>query len=147
MELDLILPSSMMVRRETFLRVGMFDPDLYGFEDFDLTARLRREGRFIFIEKPGFCYRVHSHAQSASGGMKIIRSRERFLLKMQELYRNEPAKQDLIRQMLADCYSDWGMTELKAGHAGEAREKLRRSLRYNPTKFRTYSRLVRSLWG
>lgn len=144
---DQLLSSAIMVRREAFVRAGMFDEELHGFEDFDLAARLRQEGRFVFIEEPGMCYRINQGGQSQSGGLRIIRSRERFLLKMQELYRNEPVKQDLIRQMLADCYSDWGMTELKAGHAGEAREKLRRSLRYNPTKFRTYSRLVRSLWG
>lgn len=143
---DQLLSSAIMVRREAFVRAGMFDEQLHGFEDFDLAARLRQEGRFLFIAEPGMCYRINQGGQSQSGGLRIIRSRERFLLKMQELYRNDPAKQELIRLMLADCYSDWGVTELRAGHGREARDKLRRSLRYHPAKFRTYSRLLRALW-
>jgi glycosyltransferase involved in cell wall biosynthesis len=143
---DQLLSSAILVRRDAFVRAGMFDEQLNGFEDFDLAARLRREGRFVFIEEPGMCYRINQGGQSQSGGLRIIRSRERFLLKMQELYRNEPVKQDLIRQMLADCYSDWGWSEVRGGNRRAGREKLRQSLGQNPLKFRTYSRLLRSFF-
>ena len=144
---DQLLSSAIMVRRDAFVRAGMFDEQLHGFEDFDLAARLRREGRFVFIEEPGMCYRMNTGGQSQSGGLRVIRSRERFLLKMAQLYQDDATKQGLIRGMLADTYSDWGMAEMRAGHKPEARAQFRRSLHYNPVKFRTYSRLVRSLWG
>lgn len=143
---DQLLSSAIMVRRDLFIRAGMFDEQLHGFEDFDLAARLRREGRFVFIEEPGMCYRINQGGQSQSGGLRIIRSRERFLLKMQELYRNDPAKQELIRLMLADCYSDWGWSEVRGGNLRAGREKLRLSLGQNPLRFRTYSRFLRSLF-
>ena len=144
METDQLLSSAILVRRDAFERAGMYDPHLHGFEDFDLCAHLRRQGRFVFLEESGMCYRVHAGGQSRSGGDKVIRSRERFLRRMQELYAGDPVKQQLIRTMLAECYSDWGISEVRAGNQNEGRRMLVRSLQHNPFKFRTYSRLVRS---
>lgn len=143
---DQLLSSAIMVRREAFARAGMFDEHLHGFEDFDLAARLRQEGRFLFIEEPGMCYRINEGGQSQSGGLRIIRSRERFLLKMKDLYAADAEKQALIRLMLADCYSDWGWREVGAGNSRAGREKLRQSIGQNPLKIRTYSRFLRSFF-
>lgn len=144
METDQLLSSAILVRLDSFERAGMYDPCLHGFEDFDLCARLRRQGRFVFLEESGMCYRIHGGGLSRSGGDKVIRSREHFLRRMQELYAGDPIKQALIRTMLAECYSDWGISEVRAGKRTAGRQKLLRSLRHNPFKFRTYSRLVRS---
>ncbi len=144
MEEDQLLSSAVLVRRDAFIRAGMYDTQLHGFEDFDLCARLKQQGRFLFLEESGMCYRVHGGGQSRSGGLRVIRSRERFLLRMRELYAGDRAKQELIREMLAECYSDWGMNEVRAANQGEGRQMLLRSLRQNPRKLRTYSRLLRS---
>lgn len=141
----LILPSAMLVRREAFERAGMFDPHLRGFEDFDLCARLRQQGRFVFLEESGMCYRLHKEGFSSAGGQGVVQSRERFLRRMRELYAGHQAKQEIINLLLAECYSDWGMCEVRTGNGAEARRKLLRSLRHNPLKLRTYSRLFRSL--
>lgn len=140
----LVLPSSMLVRRTVFERIGGFDPELAGFEDFDVCARLRQQGRFLFIEESGLCYRVHGGGFSQSGKVRVVKSRERFLLRMQDLYAGNKEKERLITKMLADCYSDWGMHELRAGNRQASWEKLFRSLGCNPMKWRTYSRLLRS---
>ena len=144
MEDDQLLSSAILVRRDAFERAGMYDPELRGFEDFDLCARLKQQGRFVFLEESGMCYRVHNSGFSRSGGQAVVRSRERFLLRMRELYAGDRSKQALIRIMLAECYSDWGMNELRACERAEGRRMLLRSLRYNPFKFRTYSRLLRA---
>lgn len=143
---DQLLSSAIMVRRDTFIRAGMFDEQLHGFEDFDLAARLRREGRFVFIDEPGMCYRINTGGQSQSGGLRVIQSRERFLLKMQDLYAGDSTKQALVSHMLAECYSDWGWAEVQAGKQRSGREKFRQSLGRNPLKFRTYSRWLRSFF-
>jgi len=143
-EEGLILPSAMMVRREAFERAGLFDPLLRGFEDFDLCARLKREGRFLFQEESGMCYRLHGEGFSSAGGQAVIQSRKRFLLRMKELYAGDQAKQMLISAMLAECYSDWGMYKVKTGNRREGLQMLLQSLRHNPRKFRIYSRLLRS---
>lgn len=142
----LILPSAMLVRRDAFERVGGFDHELRGYEDFDLCARLKQEGRFVFLDESGMCYRLHSGGFSGAGGRAIIRSRERFLNKMLTLYADDRAKHRILHMLLAECYSDWGMDEMRSGNVSEARVMMRRSLKFNPTKFRTYSRLLRSVW-
>lgn len=144
MEADQLLSSAILVRRDAFERAGMYDEGLRGFEDFDLCARLKREGRFVFLEESGMCYRVHSASLSHAGKETVVQSRERFLLRMKALYVGDELKQELISVMLAECYSDWGMHEVKTGRKSEGRRMLLRSLRLNPQKLRTYSRLFRS---
>lgn len=139
----LIFPSAMLVRRDTFQRIGGFDSELRGFEDFDLIARLKNQGRFMFLQESGMAYRLHAGGFSRAGQMGVIRSRERFLLRMQVLYAGDESKILLINDMLADCYSDWGMQEAKNGLPSLGWAKLIRSLQHNPSKFRTYSRLAR----
>ena len=143
----LVLPSSMLVRREVFERVGGFDSQLCGFEDFDLCARLTQQGRIVFLEESGLSYRVHESSFHRAGGRIIVRSRERFLLRMRELYAGDSQRQALINEMLAECYSDWGMDEVRAGDRSVGQQRLLRSLRHNPLKFRTYSRFLRSFFS
>lgn len=144
MEEDQLLSSAILVRRDAFERAGMYDTELRGFEDFDLCARLKRQGPFKFLEQSGMCYRVHQASLSRSGGLSVIRSRERFLLRMKDLYASDRAKQALIDIMLAECYSDWGRHEAKAGRYQLGRSLFRRSLGHNPWKLRTYGRLLRA---
>lgn len=139
----LVFPSAMMVRRDVFQRVGGFDPELRGFEDFDLMARLKQLGPFALVDESGMAYRIHAGGFTRAGGMGIIRSRERFLIRMKALYQGNAAKEVLIKQMLADCYSDWGMHDAQNGKPRNGWVKLVQSLEQYPWKFRTYSRLVR----
>ena len=139
----LVFPSAMMVRRDVFQRVGGFDPELRGFEDFDLIARLKQEGGFILLNESGMAYRLHGGGFSRAGGMGVIRSRERFLIRMRALYAGDRAKNALIDRMLSDCYSDWGMHDAKNGQPRKGWVKLIQALRQDPSKFRTYSRLLR----
>ena len=141
----LVFPSAMMVRRDVFQRVGGFDPELRGFEDFDLIARLKPQGHFVLLNESGMDYRLHGGGFTRAGGVGVMRSRERFLIRMRELYVGDQAKEALIKQMLADCYSDWGIHEVRTGNRREGRAKLMQSLRCNPAKLRTYSRLLRAI--
>ena len=139
----LVFPSAMMVRRDVFQRVGGFDSELRGFEDFDLIARLKQQGQFVLLHESGMAYRLHAGGFTRAGGIGVIRSRERFLIRMRALYAENHEKEVLINQMLADCYSDWGMHDAKEGQPHKGRVKLIQALQQDPWKFRTYSRLVR----
>jgi glycosyltransferase involved in cell wall biosynthesis len=139
----LVFPSAMIVRRDVFQRVGGFDPELRGFEDFDLIARLKQQGRFVLLNESGMAYRLHAGGFTRAGGMGIIRSRERFLIRMKALYAGDRVKNILIDRMLAECYSDWGIHATKDGQPRKGWVKLIQSLQQDPWKFRTYSRLLR----
>src|SRR5215510_13638387 len=82
----LVFPSAMMVRRDVFQGVGGFDPELRGFEDFDLIARLKQQGRLVLLRESGMAYRLHAGGFTRAGGIGVIRSRERFLIRMRMLY-------------------------------------------------------------
>lgn len=142
----LIFPSAMLIRREGFASSGGFHAELQGFEDFDLIARLKQQGEFVMVEERGMAYRLHGQGFTRAGGLHIIRSRERFLRRMEDLYRGDRTKQTIVRRMLADCYSDWGIHEVRQGNKPEGRRKLIESLRCNPAKMRTYSRLLRAIF-
>ena len=142
----LIFPSAMLIRREGFARSGGFHAELQGFEDFDLIARLKQQGEFVMVEERGMAYRLHGQGFTRAGGLHIIRSRERFLRRMEGLYRGDRTKQAIVRRMLADCYSDWGIHEVRQGNKLEGRRKLIESLRCNPAKMRTYSRFLRAIF-
>ena len=142
----LVFPSAMLLRRDVFQRVGGFDPEMRGFEDFDLIARLKQEGRFVLLNESGMAYRVHAGGFSQTGRAAVIRSRERFLIRMRALYAGDRVKNALIDRMLAECYSDWGMHDAKDGLPSKGLVKLIQSLQQGPWKFRTYSRLARVSW-
>jgi len=142
----LIFPSAMMIRKDAYERSGGFDSELQGFEDFDLIARLKQQGEFVMIEERGMAYRVHGQGFNRAGGLHIIRSREKFLRRMEDFYRGNRMKQTIVRLMLADCYSDWGIHEVRTGNKSDGRSKLIKSLRCNPAKIRTYSRLLRAIF-
>lgn len=139
----LVFPSAMLLRRDIFQRVGGFCHELRGFEDFDLIARLKLQGRFVLINESGMAYRVHAEGFSQAGRGEVIRSRESFLLRMRALYADDRSKDVIVARMLADCYSDWGMHDAKNGHLHRGWGKLIQSLKQNPCKLRTYSRFVR----
>lgn len=139
----LVFPSAMMVRRDRFQRVGGFDSELRGFEDFDLIARLKQQGRVVSLPESGMAYRLHAGGFTRAGGMGVIRSRERFLIRMRALYKGDDEKSVLIKRMLADCYSDWGMHDARNREPRKGWLRLAQSLQQDPWKFRTYSRLVR----
>jgi glycosyltransferase involved in cell wall biosynthesis len=141
----LIFPSAMMIRKEGYERIGGFHHALQGFEDFDLIARLKAQGRFVMVEERGMAYRMHGKGFTRTGGIHVIRSRETFLRRMQTLYLGHRSKQAIVKHMLADCYSDWGMHDVRIGNSQEARAKFLQSIRCNPFKFRTYTRLLRAI--
>ena len=140
-----IYPSTMLIRRVAFDRVGGFDPELGGYgEDIDLMLRLRQEGLFIFHEETGTQYRKHSTNFSGSGSDAMFRYSEKFFRKLKGCYVGDKRRQTLLNRFLAQVYSDWGKMKMRSGLRGEAQRLLLRSLKYYPWQFRTYSRLIRA---
>lgn len=140
-----IYPSTTLIRRVAFDRVGGFDPELRSYgEDIDLMLRLRPEGLFIFLGETGTQYRNHSTNFSGSGSDAMFRCAEKFFQKLEGCYVGDKKRQALLNRFLAKLYSDWGKMKMRSGLRGEAQRLLLRSLRYYPWQFRTYSRLIRA---
>jgi glycosyltransferase involved in cell wall biosynthesis len=83
-EWNFIHLSSVMVRRETFLRVGGFKEHLRYSEDWELWVRLLTAGRIGQVPLP-LCYRrIHSHQMTKSFDQIVIYHRKCRLLLMRE---------------------------------------------------------------
>ena len=53
-----------MIRHESLVNVGGFDPDFYMAEDLDLWLRLGEIGQLANLREPVLKYRLHSHSIS-----------------------------------------------------------------------------------
>lgn len=71
-----IVPSSVMVRRTAWLRVGGGDPFLSGVADWELWWRLAHLGPFICVSQPLTYYRLHP-AQMTKNLYRMLREESR----------------------------------------------------------------------
>ena len=78
---------TMLIRKECFNRVGLFDDLLNAQEDWDMWIRIAKYYRFALIKIPLVKYRLHSNQLSKNLGVKIITA-NRILVK----YANELKK-------------------------------------------------------
>lgn len=140
-----IYPSTTLIRKAAFERVGGFDPEIpwYG-EDIDLMLRLREEGQFLFLEEAGTQYRKHSSNCSGAGTDAMFHCAEKFFEKLKTRYARDRGKVAVLDKFLAQVYSDWGKTKMSSGLHREAQRLFLRSLKYYPWSVKTYSRLARA---
>jgi glycosyltransferase involved in cell wall biosynthesis len=140
-----IYPSTTLIRKAAFERVGGFDPEIpwYG-EDIDLMIRLREEGLFLFLEETGTQYRKHSSNCSGTGTDAMFNCAEKFFQKLKTRYASDTAKALLLDKFLAQVYSDWGKTKMYSGLRREAQRLFLCSLKCYPWSLKTYSRLMRA---
>ena len=76
-------PSTLLIRKECFNRVGLFDVLIGTFSDWDMWIRIAKYYRFTFIKVPLVKYRIHFNRMSENLELKII-SAERILSKYTE---------------------------------------------------------------
>lgn len=75
--------SSVMVRKECFAKVGLFDEQLPSFQDYDLWIRLAREFQFDYLQGPLLKYYVHgkkiwTDLEALDAGMEILLKKYRY---------------------------------------------------------------------
>src|ERR1700761_7573957 len=95
-----IVPSSVLVSRENFLRSGGFDTGLKGSEDWDFAIAMRQLGNFCALEEPLTLYRCSTTGLSADPEWMFLETRKmldrRLLMGL-----NRPAKWIWRRRILS----------------------------------------------
>ena len=144
-----ILPTALMVRRTAYEHIGGFDTELFFDEDADFCLRIRTLGEFMFLKEVEFAKRIHRASMTKEGESadKQFRSGEHFIRKLAIRFEHDRQKLRLVHRLLACKYSDWGWHKVRNGDGAEGFRLLSRSLRYDPARFRTYSRLLRCLYS
>ena len=60
-------PQAVLIRRDCFDKVGLFDEKLYNFNDWDMFVRISRHFLFFHIPEPLVNYNVSADAMTATG--------------------------------------------------------------------------------
>lgn len=118
-------PQSVLIRRTCFDKVGLFDENLYNFNDWDMFVRISRHFLFSHIPEPLVNYNVSADAMTATGEGRGIEAIETLFQKyLPDLEKNRP--------LLARRAYWIGSFHMRDGDAAKGRAYLRRAFRAQP---------------
>ena len=132
-------PLTLLIRKECFHRVGLFDDLLNAQEDWDMWIRIAKYYRFALIKIPLVKYRLHSNQLSKNLGVKIITA-NRILVK----YANEL---EIRRGAHSKHYFYIGNRFCHMGKTKEGQRYLLKAISLYPFCIRYYICIVGSLFG
>lgn len=136
---NLVIPSGSMFRRKTFDELGGFDESFFGSGDWDLWFRFAQKGPIGCVEKPLLRYRVHDGGASTNRE-RILMDDLRLRGKMLESLPESPDSPKLFSFIWATI----GATYEELGQKQHARQSFRASLSYNPSRLKSWYRLLRT---
>jgi glycosyltransferase involved in cell wall biosynthesis len=139
-----ILPSSAVVRRDAFERVGGFREEFrgVGFEDVFFWILVREHGPFVYVPEQLVTYRVEPLVR------RLEKYRPSFFVfeRLMRAHYGE-AGERLIRVRRQARVSAWGYSGLLAMNRGdvrEARHAFRRAFEEDPARLKNLMRLLRT---
>jgi len=132
-------PSTLLIRKECFNRVGLFDNLLNAQEDWDMWIRIAKYYRFALIKIPLVKYRLHSNQISKNLGVKIITA-NRILVK----YTDELEKRPRVH---SKHYFYIGNRLCHMGKTKEGQRYLLKAISLYPFCIRYYICIFGSLFG
>ncbi len=100
---NLMVGSSVMVRRQAIAAAGWFDPELTSIENWDLWIRIAREWEVDFVNEPLTLYRVHEGNRSADVELRR-RNIFRILAKIHDGTDRSPTARRLRRDAYFNAY-------------------------------------------
>ncbi|MGA2411993.1 MAG: glycosyltransferase [Candidatus Binataceae bacterium] len=140
-----IIPSTVAVRRDTFIASGGFDEEFRGasgYEDAFLWLLMRERGPFAYIAEP----LVRYHTGGASERMaKYLPQQDLFLLKVGKRYGYAAkALARSTRNAYSSALGHEGLQALRNGDRATARHFFKLALRDRPADLKTALRLLRT---
>jgi glycosyltransferase involved in cell wall biosynthesis len=131
LELCLVSPSAVMVRRDLFDRVGGFDERLPACEDYDLWLRVTRTHPVHLLETP-YIVKHGGHEDQLSRMPGLDRFRVRAIRKLLDAGGLSPDQERAARRVLAEKCRIYAAGCQKRGRRAEAEAFLALGRRYGP---------------
>lgn len=138
-----VLPSTVLVKKECLDRVGIFDPQPSGVEDWDLWLRIAREYEFAFVSEPLVLYRMHDTNMSAnslrmrSGEFYVL---QKTLANMLEL--SQTIDRRSLHKRLHELAFDIGYHHFILGNLPPAREYFAKALGFSSFSLKAWGYLL-----
>ncbi|MCK4321003.1 glycosyltransferase [candidate division WOR-3 bacterium] len=130
--------SSVLLRKEIFNSVGLFDENLPSRQDLDLWLRIARKYTFDYVKTPLVYIRIHKNRITEDLNMKINSRKLLFNKIYDELKRD--------RRKIARYFYETGILYLRVGNMAAGRRYLLKAFSTFP-HFKTISALGVSLLG
>jgi glycosyltransferase involved in cell wall biosynthesis len=145
---NVLMPSAVMIRRESFIRAGGFDEDFRTCGDYELWLRMAALGmKFRYVPEPLTLYRIHDR-NTSKNTKTMHEDRLKAVRKTLDHSKDRPDYPKLERIGLSSAYMLGAHTFFSAGKYEEFLKYARTAIRYDKkvidAKF--ISRYVRSLY-
>jgi glycosyltransferase involved in cell wall biosynthesis len=131
--------SSVMLRKECFEVVGLFDEELVYGEDYDMWVRIARKFQFEYLSEPLAHYSLHDVKLSIDY-QKRLRAQERILKKHHAYFASD-------QRRLAQFHSNLGDLYYCNHDAARGRVAFLKAIKTYPYEVRFYYSLCLSLLG
>jgi glycosyltransferase involved in cell wall biosynthesis len=134
---NVVTTSSIVVRRDCFSRVGMFDERFEAGSDYEMWIRLALHYEFVYIDVPLVKYYIHTNSLSAAYGKKR-RAAELLLKKHGAFFSRD-------RRWLARQYAQLGVMCYRDGDVMASGRAFLAAVRLSPFEPATYACGLRTL--
>lgn len=134
---------SVVVHKEVFHKIGMFDESLLVGSDYEMWLRIARHFEVGYIDKPLLLYRQHSSMSTLNLGRALQDGMPWEAVVLKKVLKGYPAiaaecGRSLVNRRLAKPFACMGHTLLRLGDHTHARPMFRQALRYWPAN-RSYA--------
>ena len=146
-----VLPSTTLLRREVMIKAGGWDTALYGSQDIDVSARLYNLTGFECVDKVLVrkLWRRHGHRERFFDQVKhderVLSSKEIVLRRLEERPTLGRLQRKALDREWGNYYLARGRVANRAGLKDEACRFYWKAIRSDPTRLRSYTRLLRTV--
>jgi len=130
--------SCVLVKRECFDKIGLFDESLPSFQDYDLWIRISKWFHFDSVKEPQLKY--HVHQKKIWGNLEALNQGIDIMLRK---YGNSHS----FRKYLSYQYLNLGVSYCYKGDTDAARKSYLQAIRLYPFEIRHYFNLCLSMLG
>lgn len=134
--------SMVLVRKECFEKVGLFDENLPAGEDFDLWIRLAKHYQFDYVNEPLILYRVHEKRISTNPYATLQAAKLMFKKFSKELNTSVNHK-----KILGYWHYQFGRIYCECGDIGKGRKEFMKAISKDPYSFIYHIRLFASFFS
>ncbi|MDD5606825.1 MAG: glycosyltransferase [Candidatus Pacebacteria bacterium] len=134
-------PSSVIVEKEVFNTIGLFDENLKTVQDYDMWIRIAQKYNFDFVPEPLFKYYIHNSNITNTLSFEKQEKDIRYIFEKYRKYYEANPKIHSTR------LRNDGTKYVLAGRLQEGRKYFLKSIKINPLNFKSYFYFIFSLFG